>query len=158
MGVFDNLDQVDEGYDNSKYFEEGKYLVDLGLVTFKQGTKGGSFIIETTVLAAVSVKEGAPEAGDAASHVWNLGQYPDMARAKWIRFLMGATGKGQKDLTGPQWADLSEKIVAQGAMKGTKMFLEVVQEDRPGKHPLKHHNWKRQAVAQDFADFGLQSA
>jgi hypothetical protein len=157
MGVFDNLDTV-KTFEQSKYFEDGRYIVAIEAVKFLSGGfKGDSFVIETRILGAQGTGPGAPVAGDSASHVWNCsGNKREIGQATWLSFLKAVFGKSEiEGMTGDQLKGLSAKIIDQGALNGTKVYLEVWTKETQAGNPFTMHSWKRKATEADLAEFEL---
>jgi len=156
MGIFDNLDQA-EVFENSKYFQPGRYIVEIaGCKFIKGGHKGDSFVIEAIIRGAISDHPDAPKVGERAAQVWNAsGDKRDIARNTWLGFLCNVYAVKQDAYTGDQWKALSVKVIDDNALKGTLVYLEVFMKTTRAGNPFTQHAWKHVPTAPEMAEFGL---
>lgn len=158
MGVFDNLSQA-KVFENSKFFQDGRYIVELLACKFiAGGHKGDSFVIETKVYHTESNHEKAPEPGETAAHVWNAsGDKRDIGRSTWLGFLCKVYGVQPSDYDDKQWKKISAKVIDDNVLKGTYLYLEVFTKiiEKTGK-PFTQHAWKGPALPEHYADLGIE--
>jgi hypothetical protein len=156
MGIFDDLDQADV-FANSKYFQPGMFIVDIKACKFiTGGHKGDSFVIEATIVATKSDHADAPQPGELAAQVWNAsGDKRDIARNTWLGFLCSAYGVEQKAYSGEQWKTISEKVIGEGALDGTRLRVEVFMKTTRAGNPFTQHAWRGVPTAAELAEFGL---
>jgi hypothetical protein len=157
MGIFDNLDDADV-FEKSQYFQEGQYVVRIRKVKYNEsGFKGASFVVETEVVGVHSEHDDAPQIGATAAHVWNAGNgKEDIARSTWMQFITAATGKGQKELTGAQWAKASANATGdKQPLTGKLMRLDVFMTTTKAGNPFTNHKWLREAAPDDLAAFDV---
>jgi hypothetical protein len=156
MGIFDNLDQA-QVFENSKYFQPGRYIVDINACKFNMaGFKGDSFVIEATVVAAISDHPDAPKPGELAAQVWNAsGEKRDIARNTWLGFLCNVYGIKHDQYTGEQWKAISAKVIDDNALKGTRLYLEVFMKKTKAGGDFTQHAWRGVPTAEQLAEFGL---
>lgn len=156
MGIFDNLDQA-EVFENSKYFQPGRYIIAIKACKFiKGGHKGDSFVIECTVKGVISDDPNAPQIGELAAQVWNAsGDKLDIARNTWLGFLCKAYGVKQKDYTGEQWKHISTKVIDDNALGGTVFALECFMKKTKAGGDFTQHAWRGVPTAEQLAEFGI---
>lgn len=161
-GLFDNLDQASV-FENSKWFQEGRYIVEITRCVFiKDGYKGDSFVIEARVLGAISTHAAAPTEGQLAAHIWNAsGDKRDMARGTWMGFLTNVFQLEQSDRDGDWWKATSAQVLDDNYLGGSKLYLEVFEKPKknqsdPNKPKMfTQHNWYSTPTAEQFAEFGI---
>lgn len=156
MGIFDNLDQA-QVFENSKYFQPGRYIVEINACKFNQaGFKGDSFVIEATIVAAISEHPEAPKVGELAAQVWNAsGEKRDIARNTWLGFLCNVYGVKPDEYSGEQWKAISAQVIDNNALKGTRLYLEVFMKTTKANNPFTQHAWRGVPTAEQLAEFGL---
>lgn len=154
--IFDDLDQATV-FENSKYFQAGMYIVDIGACKFiSGGHKGDSFVIEAKIAGVKSDHADAPQVGETAAQVWNAsGEKRDIGRNTWLAFLCAAYGVEQSKYDGAQWKTVSERVL-EGALNGTRLRVEVWMKtiQRTGK-PFTMHTWRGVPSVEELAEFGL---
>ena len=154
--MFDNADQVTI-FENSAYFQPGRYIVKINackLIT--GGHKGDSFVIECTVLGSKSESDKAPGVGETAAQVWNAsGQKRDLARSTWFGFLCAAYGVAQSDYDNAAWKAVSEAVIEKGALNGTILYLECFNKITKAGNDFTKHNWGGVPTAEQMAEFGV---
>lgn len=158
MGVFDNLSQA-QVFENSKYFQDGRYIVELLRCKFiSGGHKGDSFVIETKVHFALSDHEKAPKKGETAAHVWNAsGDKRDIGRSTWLGFLCKVYNVQPTDYDDKQWKKISVKVLDDNKLAGTMLYLEVFTKiiEKTGK-PFTQHAWKGVAQPKHYRELGVE--
>jgi hypothetical protein len=154
MGIFDNLDQT-EVFEQSQYFQTGRYIVAIKACKFIQGHRGESFVIEAIVKGAKSEHEKAPAYGQLAAQVWSAsGDKRDIARNTWVGFLCAVYGKKPGDFNAEEWKATSEAVM-NGALLGQLMYLEVFEITTKAGKPFTKHAWRNVPSASDLAEFGI---
>lgn len=159
MGILDDLDQA-EVFEKSKWFQTGRYIVDIRVCKFIQdGHKGDSFVVETAVVGAISSVSDAPDPGEIAAHVWSAsGDKRDMAKATWIAFLCGVLGVEQKAYTGDQWKAISVNALDHNKLSGTRSYLECFMTKTRAGGDFTVHKWGGTPTAEQLAEFGIGAA
>ena len=157
MSIFKKL-AGEKVFGSSKFFQNGNYIVEVNAVKFiEKGTKGDSFVIETTVRGTKSDHDAAPQPGEVAAQVWNAGKV--MALSTWKGFLIGAyelSPADQEEMDDASWEALSEETIEGNALKGTNLVLHVWEKLTKAGNPFTMHKWERVATPEDLADFGLK--
>lgn len=156
--IFDNLDQA-QVFENSAFFQKGKYLVEILACKFIQGYKGDSFVIETKVVQVNSDHPEAPQPGSIAAQVWNAtGDKREIARSTWLGFMCAVFDKKKDDLPGEKWKELSAKVIDENALKGKQMALDVfIKKVQSTGNDFTHHKWFL-PTAERLVEFGLSAA
>ncbi len=155
MGIFDNLDQADV-FENSKFFQPGRYIVAIKACKFVQGFKGESFVIECVVKGVRSEHPDAPQPGELAAQVWSAsGEKRDIARSTWLGFLCAVTGKAKDDYTGEQWKSISSKAIDENALANQVCYLEVFMKKTRAGGDFTQHKWHGIATDAQLAEFGI---
>jgi len=156
MGIFDNLDQA-EVFENSKYFQPGRYIVEIAACKFNQGGfKGDSFVIEATVKGVISDHADAPKVGERAAQVWNAsGEKRDIARNTWLGFLCKVYNVKQDAYDGEQWKTLSVKVIEDNALKGQLVLVEIFMKKTRAGGDFTQHAWRGVPTAEQMTEFGL---
>ena len=159
MSIFDQLDQTSI-FENSKYFQPGRYIVAINAVKFIQGGyKGDSFVIEAKVLGVKSEHPDAPAPGELAAQVWNAtGEKRDIARATWMGFLTTVYEKKQEELTAEQWKQVSAQVIDNNALAGQQLYLEVFMKKTRAGGDFTYHKWIGIATPDQLAEFGIAAA
>jgi hypothetical protein len=158
MSIFKKL-AGEKVFTSSKFFQPGTYVVDINAVKFiEKGTNGDSMVVETTVRGVRSDEDAAPQPGEVAAHVWNMGK--TMALSTWKGFLIGAyelSATDQEGMSDQDWEELSEATYGDGnALEGVRMFLYVWEKTTKAGNPFTMHNWERRATPADLEEFGLE--
>jgi hypothetical protein len=157
--MFSKLSSV-KTYDQSKYFQEGQYLAEITRVKLNEGGyKGDSFVIETTIRAAISDHDAAPDVGESAAHVWSAsGDKRELGLSNWKAFLKAAFGidEAEKRLTDSDWEELSNGVIEDDLAVGKLMRLECWMKQTKSGNPFTMHKWLREATDADRAEFGLK--
>lgn len=159
MGIFSKASN-DEVFGTSKYFQPGRYLVEIKKVKSFDGQKGVAFVIETLVKGAISDHKNAPKVGESAAHVWNLGGSQltkTMGMSNWWGFAMAALGVEDKNsYTDTEWEDASEDIIDNGSLEGQLMCLECFfKKTKEKQQDFTVHKWLREATQEDLDEFGV---
>ena len=159
MSIFDNLDQT-QVFESSKYFQPGRYIIDLNAIKFIQaGHKGDSFVIECKIVATDSDHPEAPKPGELAAQVWNAsGEKRDIARATWMGFLTTVYDKKQEELTAEQWKQVSAQVIDNKALDGQRLYLEVFMKKTRAGGDFTYHKWVGVATPAQLAEFGVAAA
>lgn len=158
MGIFDNLDKASV-FENSKYFQPGRYIVEIKACKFISGYKGNSFVIESVVKAAISDAPEAPKVGELAAQVWNAdGDKRDIARNTWLGFLCAAYGVKHTDYSGDDWKRISEAVIEENKLAGTLLLVEVFMKKTRSGGDFTQHAWRGVPTAEQLSEFGLAAA
>ena len=159
MSVFQKLAGV-QAFENSKYFQEGTYVVEITKVKNIQGYKGESIVIETKVLGTDSPHENAPQPGEIAAQVWSVdGKKKEIGLSTWKGFLTVACELGPEadNMSDKEWLDLSIACTDGGALVGTPMYMQAwVKMIQSTGQPFTMHRWVRVATPEDLAQFGIE--
>lgn len=157
MGIFDDLDQSD-AFDNSKYFQEGRYVVKIHACKLREGHKGTTFIVEATVLGVASEHPNAPQPGERAAHVWKASGSPEkieMGRGTWMGFLCAAFGVQKGAYDGPTWKTISAQVLDDNYLKDQVFGLECHMKKTREGNDFTVHSWRGPQSAEQLATFGL---
>lgn len=158
MGIFDDLDQAD-AFSNSKYFQEGRYVVKIVACKFIQGHKGDTFVVESTVLGVKSSRADAPQVGERAAHVWRASGSPEkvtMGRANWKGFLCAVFALGDgSTLDGAYWKRISASVLDANYLKNQVFGLECHTKKTRSDDDFTVHNWRGPQSPAQLAEFGL---
>lgn len=157
MGIFDNLSQA-QVFENSKYFQPGRYIVEITQCKFNVGGyKGDSFIIECKVIAAISEHPDAPKVGETAAQGWNAsGEKRDIARNTWLGFLCRVYNCQKEDYNDAQWKKISTKVIDENKLAGTRMYLEIFMKKTKKGGDFTQHAWRGIATAKHYKEFNMQ--
>lgn len=172
MGIFDNLNTDADVFENSKYFQPGRYIVDIKQCKFiSGGHKGDSFVIEATIVGAIpdpyfpaayalahpgKAPPLAPTPGELAAQVWNAsGDKRDIARNTWLGFLCAICGAKQTDYDDKQWKTISMRVIGDNAFGGKRAYLEVFMKKTLAGGDFTQHAWRGAPTAEQLAEFGI---
>lgn len=170
-GIFDNLDEADV-FENSAYFQPGRYIVAINACKFiSGGHKGDSFVIEAKVLGVIPDAEypavyalahdgnpppPCPGVGALAAQVWSAsGDKRDIARNTWLGFLCSAYGVDKEAYDGAQWKTISERVIGENALGGQTLALECFMKKTKVNRDFTMHAWRGTPTAETMAEFGL---
>ncbi len=157
MSIFDNLGDA-RVYDNSKFFQEGHYIVRIADCKFIEGYKGQTFVIECNVLGAKSGHEKAPTPGQIAAQVFKAdGDKRDIALSTWKGFLCVAFGLDPDELDNEEWKDLSASVLDEGSLNGTVLELQCFMKTTLKGGDFTQHKWVGRPGKETLAKFGLDS-
>ena len=157
MGIFDNLTQA-QVFENSKWFQPGRYIVEIQQCKFNSGGyKGDSFVVETKVIAVDSSHPDAPQVGETAAQVWNAsGDKREIARNTWLGFLCMCYQVKKEDYDDSQWKDISGQVLNDNALQGYRMFLEVFMKKTREGGDFTQHAWRKPATAAHYVELGAE--
>lgn len=153
--LFSKLSSV-KAFEKSKYFAEGRYIVEFSKIKLISGHRGESFVIEAVVKGALGVPEGGPDVGDTCAQVWNVsGEKRELGLGTWKGFLEGIQGDEIDSYSDEQLEHLSNKIL-DGALEGKMVRLDVWTTTTKSGGDFTVHRWLGAPSEADLEEFGIK--
>lgn len=155
MGILDKLTQADV-FENSQFFADGRYIVDIDACKLVSGHRGQHFVVEATVVAGISTHPEAPQAGSRAAHVWKVsGDKLEMGRNTWMGFLCACYGVKKEAYDDATWKQISAKVLDENHLGGSRHLLECHTKQTKAKTDFTVHSWRGPASAAALTEFGV---
>ncbi len=156
MGIFDNMTQVD-AFENSKYFQEGRYIVQIKVCKTKTSDhKGTSVIVEATVLATTATHEDGPKVGERGAQVWSIsGEKKTMGLGNLMSFLCASFQTTQGAHDDDAWKAIVGQVLDDNALAGQIFGLDCHMKKTRTGGDYTVHSWRGPQTAEQLAAFGL---